>query len=329
MRGDIAYNNIIDSDESRRAQASADAAPNLPADRIDPSKFYITQAYHKYTQDNHEVWRDLFNRRWEMLERQVSRTFIDGLKILRLSPDRMPLLSDATLTHDCTITGGKLLTKGTKLEGVNRYLAEVSDWASFGVPGYLPAKSFFACLAARQFPTTVLIRPREVMDYLPEPDIFHDVFGHVPLHASRVFADFLQTYGKAALACDDPYHIERLGRLFWFTVEFGLIKEEGRVKLYGSGLVSSHSEAAYALEGAWEKHADGPSSAVACSTRAVPEWRPFDLDRVCSTPFVIDHFQPIYYVLESFEQLRDAMNQYAEQVLGKNALGGALVGVGG
>jgi phenylalanine-4-hydroxylase len=323
MRGDIAYNNIIDSDEAKLAQARADAAPGLPAGQIDPREFYITQAYHKYTRDNHEVWRDLFNRRWAVLEQQVSRTFIDGLKILRLSPERAPLLCDTVLAHDCTITGGAVLKAGTRLEGINRYLGEVSDWASFGVPGYLPAKSFFACLAARQFPTTVLIRPREVMDYLPEPDIFHDVFGHVPLHASRVFADFLQTYGRAALMCDDPYHIERLGRLFWHTVEFGLIKEDGRVKVYGSGLVSSHGEAAYSLTGAWERVADGPGSAIACSKRAVPEWRPFDLDRVCSTPFDIDHYQPIYYVLESFEQLRDAMNQYAEQVLGKGALVGA------
>lgn len=318
MRSDIRYNNIIDSDEAREAQAAADAAPGLPTERIDADAFYITQRYELYTRENHEVWRELFDRRWEVLERQVSRTFIDGLKVLRLSRDRLPLLCDTVLGADCEVAGGEVLKKGTRLEGINRYLGEVSDWASYGVPGYLPAKAFFACLAAREFPTTVLIRPREVMDYLPEPDIFHDVFGHVPLHASRVFADFLQTYGKAALECDDPKDVERLGRLFWFTVEFGLIREGGRVKVYGSGLVSSHSESAYSLTGAWEKKG---SSAAACSTREVPEWRPFDLDRVCDTAFEIDHFQPIYYVLESFEQLRDAMNRYAERVLGKRGVG--------
>lgn len=313
MRSDINYNNIIDNDEARHAQAAADAAPDLPAEEIDATKFYITQHFHKYTRDNHEVWRDLFTRRWDVLEEQVSRTFIDGLKVLRLSPDRLPLLCDTTLEQDCEITDGRILKKGTKLEGINRYLAEVSDWSSYGVPGYLPAKSFFACLAARQFPTTVLIRPREVMDYLPEPDIFHDVFGHVPLHASRVFADFLQTYGRAALRCDDPHHVERLGRLFWFTVEFGLIREDNRLKIYGSGLVSSHGESRYALTGTWEKQGQ---SAEPCIERPVPEWRPFDLDRVCETPFEIHHYQPIYYVLESFEQLRDAMNEYADRVLG-------------
>lgn len=323
MRADIKYNNIIDSDEARQAQAAADAAPALPHDRIDARTFYITQRYHKYTRDNHAVWHDLFTRRWAVLEEQVSRTFIDGLKILRMSPDRLPLLESATLDEPCTLADGSVLPRGTRLEGINTYLRQVSDWSSYGVPGYLPAKSFFACLAQRQFPTTVLIRPREVMDYLPEPDIFHDVFGHVPLHASRVFADFLQTYGRAALLCEDPVHIERLGRLFWFTVEFGLIREDGRVKIYGSGLVSSHGESAYSLGGSWEQRG---RSAQACTPRDVPEWRPFDLDRVCDTPFEIDHFQPIYYVLESFEQLRDAMNQYAQRVIGSSALAGATVG---
>jgi phenylalanine-4-hydroxylase len=317
MRQDIRYNNIIDGEEAKIAQANADRAATLPADEIDARTFYITQHYHKYTQENHKVWGEMYNRRMEVLEAQVSRTFIDGLNILRLSGDRIPLLNDAVLSEECTIADGTVLKAGTRLTGINRFLSEYSDWASYGVPGYLPAKSFFACLAQRQFPTTVLIRPREVMDYLPEPDIFHDVFGHVPLHASRVFADFLQTYGRAALMCDDERHIKRLGRLFWFTVEFGLIREEGRVKVYGSGLVSSHGEAAYSLQGEWEKRGQIIEEKTA---REVAQWRPFDLDRVCETDFDIDHFQPIYYVLDSFEQLRDAMNTYAEQVIGSSRL---------
>ena len=321
MRAEIRYNNIIDSDQARIAQAAADKAPELPADQIDADQFYITQQYEKYTRDDHEVWRDLFDRRWTVLEQQVSSQFIDGMKILRLSRDRLPLLDDVVLKSDITIAGGEVIRKGTKLEGINRFLGEVSDWASYGVPGYLPAKAFFACLAQREFPTTVLIRPREVMDYLPEPDIFHDVFGHVPLHALKVFAHFLQKYGKAALLCEDPVHIERLGRLFWFTVEFGLIREDGRVKVYGSGLVSSHGESAYSLLGEWEKK--GRPGAEPCSKREVAELRPFDLERVCDTPFEIDHYQPIYYVLESFEQLRDAMNRYAEQVIGEAGVAAA------
>jgi phenylalanine-4-hydroxylase len=322
MRPDIRYNNIIDSDEARFAQAAADAAPALPSDQIDPRKFYIKQRYELYTEDDHSVWRDLYDRRWSVLEQQVSRTFIDGLEAIKLVRDRIPLLFDTVLEKDTTIAGGQKLRKGTALKGINGYLKQLTGWSSYGVPGYLPQKSFFACLAARQFPTTVLIRPREVMDYLPEPDIFHDVFGHVPLHADPVFADFLQTYGKAALMCEDEEHIKRLGRLFWFTVEFGLIEEKGKVKIYGSGLVSSHGEAAYSLKGKWEEKGH---SAEECKERPVAEWRPFDLERVCETDFEIHHYQPIYYVLESFEQLRDAMNKYAEHVLGDRAAA-AVVG---
>lgn len=321
MRSDIRYNNIIDSEEARNAQAAADAAPAMPAAQIDADRFYITQNYAKYTREDHDVWRDLFDRRWTVLEQQVSRQFIEGMKILRLSRDRIPLLDDLVLDRDITVAGGTVVKQGKRLDGINKFLQAQSSWASYGVPGYLPAKAFFACLAQREFPTTVLIRPRDVMDYLPEPDIFHDVFGHVPLHALRVFADFLQTYGKAALLCEDEEHIKRLGRLFWFTVEFGLIKEEGKVKVYGSGLVSSHGESAYSLTGKWEQK--GRAGAEPCSTRETPEWRPFDMDRVCETDFDIDHYQPIYYVLESFEQLRDAMNRYAEQVLGRQLLAAA------
>ncbi len=314
MRADIKYNNIIDSDEARIAQAAADAAPGLPASEINADRFYITQNYARYTRENHDVWREMFDKRWSVLEQQVSGQFIEGMKILRLTRDRIPLLDDLTLDQDLAIAGGTVLAKGTRLDGINKFLQAQSSWGSHAVPGYLPAKAFFACLAQREFPTTVLIRPRETMDYLPEPDIFHDVFGHVPLHTLRVFADFLQTYGKAALLCEDEEHIKRLGRLFWFTVEFGLIRENGKIKVYGSGLVSSHSEAEYSLHGAWEtKGRPAPD----CTPREVPEYRPFDLDRICETDFEIDHFQPIYYVLESFEQLRDAMNEYAEEVIGE------------
>ncbi len=313
MQPSIRYNNVIDGDEARAAQAFADDAPNLPASQIDADKFYITQQYWKYTREDHDVWRELFDRRWGVLEQQVSRIFIDGMKILRLSRDKLPLLDDWVADRDIEVAGGVKVTKGTRLDGINKFLHAQSNWASYGVPGYLPAKAFFACLAQREFPTTVLIRPREVMDYLPEPDIFHDVFGHVPLHTLKVFADFLQTYGKAALLCDDEVHVKRLARLFWFTVEFGLIKEDGKIRVYGSGLVSSHGEAAYSLKGEWEKQG---RVVPECTERAVPEYRPFDLERVCSTDFEIHHYQPIYYVLESFEQLRDAMNEYAEEVIG-------------
>lgn len=290
MRADIQYTQIIDGDECARAQAQADRSADLPSEQIDPRTFYVTQRYDRYTDENHDVWKQLYLRRWDMLEQQASRTFINGLKAINLISDRVPMLD------------GQQQFKGQTIHGINTYLAPLTGWQSRAVPGYLPAKGFFACLARREFPTTIVIRPRDKMDYLPEPDIFHDVFGHVPLHADATFADFLQTYGEAALKCEDPHHVERLGRLFWFTVEFGLIREEGRLKIYGSGLISSHGEANHSL------------------TSKEVDRRPFDLERVCETSFEIDKYQPILYVLESFEQLRDAMNQYAERVLNEHAV---------
>ena len=280
MRADIRYSDVIKDSEAEIAQAAADAAPNLPSDQIDPSKFFITQHSDRYTDEDHAVWKLMYERRMETLAAQASDVFLSGLDAIGLVPDRVPVIAD-----------------------VNERLKDLTGWQSHPVPGYLPAKAFFACLARRRFPTTVTVRPRELLEYLPEPDIFHDVFGHVPLHADPVFAEFLQTYGKAALFCDDPYHIERLARLFWFTVEFGLIRERGQVKLYGSGLISSISESNHALE---SPHVDR---------------RPFDMELVCDTPFEIDHYQPILYVLESFEELRDAMNGYAERVLEESGVG--------
>jgi len=211
------------------------------------------------------------------LANNASEVYLRGARSINLVRDHIPYLEGP--------------------QSVNTFLMPLTGWQSKAVPGYLPAKAFFACLARREFPTTIVIRSRESIDYLPEPDIFHDIFGHVPLHADPTFADFLQTYGKAAVSTDDPHHTERLSRLFWFTVEFGLIREGGRNRLYGSGLISSPGESAHALD---SKDVDR---------------RPFDLETVCNTSFEIDHYQPILYVLESFDQLRDAMNTYAQRLL--------------
>jgi phenylalanine-4-hydroxylase len=243
----------------------------------DPSQMYISQRYDGYTQENQETWQTLYGQQEPFLMEHASSVFLSGAKAISLVRDRIPHLDGP--------------------ESVNTYLQKLTGWQSCPVPGYLPAKAFFACLARREFPTTITIRPMDSIDYLPEPDIFHDIFGHVPLHADPVFADFLQTYGQAALTTNDSDHTERLSRLFWFTVEFGLIRENNELKLYGSGLISSPGESKHSLE----------SDEV--------ERRPFDLDRVCDTSFEIDHYQPILYVLESFDQLRDAMNSYANRIL--------------
>jgi phenylalanine-4-hydroxylase len=243
----------------------------------DITKAYIGQNYGGYTAENQETWRVLYDRQMAYLANNASEVYLRGARSINLVRDHIPYLAGP--------------------QSVNTFLMPLTGWQSKAVPGYLPAKAFFACLARREFPTTIVIRSRESIDYLPEPDIFHDIFGHVPLHADPIFADFLQTYGKAAVSTDDPHHTERLARLFWFTVEFGLIREGGRNRLYGSGLISSPGESAHALD---SKDVDR---------------RPFDLETVCNTSFEIDHYQPILYVLESFDQLRDAMNTYAQRLL--------------
>jgi phenylalanine-4-hydroxylase len=270
---------MIDGPKGREAQEYANrfGQPGFQ----DITRAYIDQNYAGYTDENQETWRTLYDRQMAYLADHASNVYLSGARSIKLVRDHIPYL------------------EGPK--SVNTFLMPLTGWQSKAVPGYLPAKAFFACLARREFPTTIVIRPKESIDYLPEPDIFHDIFGHVPLHADPTFADFLQTYGKAALTTDDPVHTERLARLFWFTVEFGLIREGGKLKLYGSGLISSPGESKHAL------------------TAPGVDRRPFDLETVCSTSFEIDHYQPILYVLDSFEQLRDAMDTYASRLLSENA----------
>lgn len=269
---------MIDDAEAKSAQSYADNFGSPGHD--DPARMFISQRYDGYTEENQETWTILYDQQMEFLAEHASNVYLTGAQAINLVREHIPYL------------------EGPK--SVNTFLKELTGWQSRAVPGYLPAKAFFACLAQRDFPTTITIRPKKSIDYLPEPDIFHDIFGHVPLHADPIFADFLQTYGKAALLTDNPVHTERLARLFWFTVEFGLIHEDNQLKLYGSGLISSPGESKHAL------------------TSSDVERRPFDLEQVCDTSFEIDHFQPILYVLDSFEQLRDGMNSYANQIIAES-----------
>lgn len=262
---------MIDGDEAKAASAYAAHFGEPGYD--DPSRLYIEQRYEGYTPSDQATWRELYRRQADHLAANASRVWLSGAKAIGLGPDRIP-----------------------ELATINANLRRLTGWQSRAVPGYVAARPFFACLSRREFPTTVVIRPFDRIDYLPEPDIFHDVFGHVPLHADPAFADFLQEYGRAALVADDE-HTERLARLFWFTVEFGLIREDGRTKVYGAGLVSSPGESRH------------------CLTSPDVERRPFDLDEVCETSFEIDHYQPVLFVLESFEELRDAMRSYARRVI--------------
>jgi phenylalanine-4-hydroxylase len=183
------------------------------------------------------------------------------------------------------------------LAAVSAKLETRTGWNSTAVSGFLPADAFFEMLAARRFPTTTWLRGKESLEYTPKPDIFHDVFGHVPMHAHPIFAEFLHKYGRVCCGMagrkDD---LERMGRLFWFTVEFGVIRQQGNVKVYGSGLISSHGECSYVVERG-------------------PEIRDFNLDEVLEHDFSPFSMQPILYAVESFQQIYDATRE-AEQRLG-------------
>ena len=176
------------------------------------------------------------------------------------------------------------------VQEVNQLLEPLTGWKAVPVNGFVPACEFFLSLASRRFPTTVIVRPKQQLEYLPEPDIFHDVFGHVPLHAEPVFADFLQRFGEVASRAKTEDETAQMARLFWFTVEFGLTREDGEIKVYGSGLISSSGDAANAL---------GPNC----------DRRPFSLDAVIQQPFEIDRFQDVLFVVDSFDQLFAAADE--------------------
>jgi phenylalanine-4-hydroxylase len=223
------------------------------------------QAWDRYTPEQHAVWGLLYARRMATLRDTASRVFLEGAATIGLVKDRVP-----------------------DLARINARLRPLTGWCAIPVEGFLPAAQFFQCLAVRRFPTTVTVRSREAIDYVPEPDIFHDVFGHVPLHANPVFAAVLQRLGELGSSARSEQALREVTRLFWFTVEFGLVREGGGTRIYGSGLISSHGDAAKAL---------GPDC----------DRRPFRLKHVLAQPFEIDDLQPVLFVLDSFEQLFDAV----------------------
>lgn len=214
-----------------------------------------------YSDEEHRVWHDLIERQLPMLPGQVCDEYIRALEILDFPRDRVPQLSE-----------------------VSEVLRDHTGWSVAPVPALIDFTSFFELLANRQFPAATFIRRREDMDYLQEPDIFHEVFGHTPLLTDYRFAAFTEAYGKAGLAAEKRDHA-MLARLFWFTVEFGLIGTDDGLRSYGAGIVSSPGELDYALNS------------------DVPERKPFDALDALRTPYRIDIYQTVYFVLDSFDTL--------------------------
>ncbi|WP_263384387.1 phenylalanine 4-monooxygenase [Granulicella arctica] len=250
------------------------ALPLIKPVKLNAAKpFLIKQDWTEYTPEQHSVWAELVTRRMPQLQKHACQEYLDGFEQIGLREDQLP-----------------------DLAAVSARLAPRTGWQSAPVSGFLPADAFFEMLAARMFPTTTWLRSRESMEYTPEPDIFHDVFGHVPMHAHPVFADFLQHYGAACQGLTDPRDLERMGRLFWFTVEFGVIRQNNEIKVYGSGLISSHGECSRVLAGGCEI-------------------RDFELDAVLNQEFQTSAMQPVLFAVESFEQIYEATKQ-AEARLG-------------
>lgn len=226
------------------------------------SDWTIPQDWARYTASEHATWDKLFARQSAMLPGRVAPAFINGLDVLRMEQSGIP-----------------------NFEQLSERLMKRTGWQVVAVPGLVPDEVFFDHLANRRFVAGRFIRTPEQMDYLEEPDVFHDVFGHVPLLAHPAFADFMQAYGQGGLRSLGFGALHKLARLYWYTVEFGLIRDEGELKLYGAGIVSSYGESRFALED------------------ASPNRIGFDLTRLMRTDYRIDDYQQSYFVIDSFEDL--------------------------
>lgn len=229
--------------------------------------FTIDQQWNNYTPADHALWRELFDRQSKLMPGRACSEFIDGLKQLNMA-DGVP-----------------------RFDQLSELLMQRTGWQVVAVPGAVPGDVFFEHLANRRFPATDWIRTREQMGYLKEPDVFHDIYGHVPLLIDPVFADYMQAYGLGGLKAKALKGITNIGRLYWYTVEFGLIKskrDNNELRIYGAGILSSSEETVYSL------------------TSPAAKRVAFDIKRMMRTDFHITDLQELYFVIDDFEQLFDA-----------------------
>ena len=236
-------------------------SPPPPAAGRNWDDYVVPQSWESFTEDDHAVWDLLFARQVELLGSRVVSPFLDGIGLLRLSHPGVP-----------------------DVEGLNAILQPRTGWRTVAVPGLVPDDIFFAMLSERVFPVGNFIRRREQLDYLEAPDCFHDMFGHIPLLAHHDYAEMTRHVGELGLAAIAAEQGHKAARLYWHSVEFGLAKEAGELKILGAGLASSFGEAHFSLE----------------SDRV--ERLPFSVERAVNTPYKHDAFQPRYLVSESLER---------------------------
>lgn len=242
--------------EKHGALASPTPPPGAAAD------WTVPQRWDELTEEDHRVWDILFARQRSLLRGQAVAAFDEGLEFLSLSRPGIPDLRE-----------------------LNTRLGARTGWTVVSVPGVVPDDVFFRHLSERRFPAGNFIRAADQLDYLEEPDVFHDVFGHVPMLAQPEVADFMQALGRLGLEAGDHGAQHRLARLYWYTVEFGLAREQGGLRIYGAGLLSSFGEARHSLES------------------ARPRRLAFDLKRVMRTRYRTDAFQRGYFVIDRFEDV--------------------------
>ncbi|MEO1405523.1 MAG: phenylalanine 4-monooxygenase [Pseudomonadota bacterium] len=235
------------------------------ADPVTGDDFTIPQNWSAYTAEDHKVWDVLYKRQMDVLPGRAADEYINGLEALDLGGGGIP-----------------------DFEKMSDELEALTGWRVVAVPGLVPDRVFFEHLANRRFPSGNFIRKRDELDYLEEPDVFHDVFGHVPMLTNPVFADYMEAYGKGGLRSLEYSGLKNLATLYWYTVEFGLINTPKGLRIYGAGIVSSRTESIFALE--------APS----------PNRIGFDLMRVMATDYRIDDFQQTYFVIDNYKQLFDA-----------------------
>lgn len=245
----------------------------------------VDQPWDDYSDVDHGVWKALYQRQREILVGRASDEFLQAQDMMGMSPDRIPRFAE-----------------------LNAVLEAATGWTIVGVEGLLPELDFFEHLANRRFPVSWWIRRPDQLDYIEEPDLFHDLFGHVPLLMIPAFADYMQAYGRGgvkahAIGADA---LANLTRLYWYTVEFGLIRQHDGLRIYGSGIVSSKGESIHCLES------------------AAPNRIGFDLERIMRTRYRIDSYQKTYFVIDSFAQLMDATRPDFTPIYARVATQGAI-----
>jgi len=225
-----------------------------------------SRGFIEYTAEENETWAILYERQWQIVQNRACQAYLDGMEALNMPVDRVPQCTD-----------------------INQALAQHTGWAVEPVAAIIPLTTFYALLANKKFPAATFVRTREDLDYLKEPDLFHEYFGHCPLLTNQAYADYMQWYGKLALTADKKAQT-LLGRLFWFTIEFGLIQHNHQFTCYGGGILSSKEETVYAVES------------------DIPKRIPLDIAKALRTPYRYDMIQPLYYCLESLDDLYHIMD---------------------